>query len=81
MVLFFGVKNRFFLNLFTDSAEMVGILQNHAKLMQSVHIHMDASLMNFSTKSKTLNYLFIMNKNCIISTLFDPFSQTLQVSG
>ena len=67
----------------TDSAEMVGMLRNHANQMRSVHIHMDASLMNFSTKSKILNY-FSWTKIALflnLLLLIWSFSQTLQISG
>ena len=84
VVSFFDVTNRLFIYfLFTDSAEMVGILQNHAKQMRSVHIHMGASLTNFSTKSKILNY-FSWTKIALflnLLLLIWSFSQTLQISG
>ena len=84
VVSFFDVTNRLFIYfLFTDSAEMVGILQNHAKQMWSVHIHMGASLTNFSTKSKILNYLSWTKIALFLNLLLLiwSFSQTLQISG
>ena len=84
VVSFFDVTNRLFIYfLFTDSAEMVGILQNHAKQMRSVHIHMGASLTNFSTKSKILNYLSWTKIALFLNLLLLiwSFSQTLQIPG
>ena len=84
VVSFFDVTYRLLIYfLFTDSAEMVGILQNHAKQMRSVHIHMGASLTNFSTKSKILNCLSWTKIALFLNLLLLiwSFSQTLQISG